>query len=94
MDIEDVFQSNFEDDNGRLFRIIRLKDGLNVMIDGKLYFEGEVPFILEKEVAYLFGIYDCIQTCNGTELKIFFSNKEHRHVAMIGVINANLCRID
>lgn len=89
MEVNDIFQNVFIDDDGREFKIKSANDHLNVIIDGKQYFDFDVPFKLVNGVRHFLGIYDCIQ-CIDIELNIYYSSEEHKWIAMIGVINANL----
>ncbi len=91
MEARDIFQRNFKDDDGRIFRIVGDKENLNVIVDGKPHFKSNLPYKLVKNVKLVWGTYDCIQSCNGKDLKIYFSNVEPKYIAMIGVLNANLC---
>ncbi|MCY1719502.1 hypothetical protein OU798_04065 [Prolixibacteraceae bacterium Z1-6] len=93
MDANDIFQKKFRDDDGKVFRFERVNNCLNVIIDGQPFWESGVPYKLEKDVEYLFSVYDCIQSVNGIDLKIYFSRKEDQWVAVHGVINANLAVI-
>ena len=91
METRDIFKKSFKDDNGRVFRIVGDKKNFNVIIDGEPHFESDVPYKLVKGVKLIWGKYDCIQSCNGKELKIYFSNLEHKYIAMTGILKANLC---
>ncbi len=94
MEAIDIFHTSFVDDDGKVFRFITANNHLNVVIDGKPFFEFDLPFKLVRGVRYVCDIYDCIQSCNGEELKIFHKQEEDKWIAMIGEINANLQVID
>ncbi|MDX8338858.1 hypothetical protein SLH46_06675 [Draconibacterium sp. IB214405] len=91
MEAKDIFQNSFVDDDGKVFRFLESDSHFNVVIDGKPFFECEQPFTILRGVKYVCDTYDCIQSCNGKDLRIFHSDKDDKWIAMVGEINANLC---
>lgn len=89
MEAKDIFQKVFIDDKGVEFRIVSANEHLNVIINGKRFFDIDVPYKILKGVKHFFSVYDCIR-CVGAELNIYYSAKEHKYIAMIGIVNANL----
>ncbi|WP_319499832.1 hypothetical protein [uncultured Draconibacterium sp.] len=94
MEAEDLFQNSFIDDDGKEYRFISNDGHLNVIINGKPFFEFEQPYKLVSGIRHACDIYDCVQICNGKELKIYHSQKEDKWIAMVGVVNANLRVMD
>lgn len=91
MEAKDIFQNSFVDDDGKVFQFLESDSHLNVVIDGKAFFECSQPFSILREVKYACDTYDCIQSSNGIDLKIFHSAKNDKWIAVVGEINANLC---
>lgn len=90
MDVADIFKRTFKDDAGNAYRFKRINGHLNLLINGKPKFDSGIPYSLQRNIEIYFGTYDCLQSINGVDLKIYFTANNDEWIAMHGDIQANL----